>query len=203
LAETEIADYDTVAEHLRALRADWEPAEAHGAFCGMACFSGARALQDWMGELLPDAEAEDVLARERQAHLQQVAADTLLKLEAGQMAFELLLPDADVSLDLRTGALADWCHGFMHGLMSVGHPDTGSCWDSLDSEVAREVVEDFSAITRAGVEQDADEEAEAALAELVEYVRVSVQLVYEEAQPARIRLAADRDAGAKSVGDSS
>lgn len=190
MPQSDITDFHGVAQSLTALGSAWEPAEAHGAFCGMACFSGAAALVDWLGELAPDAAADDVLAREQQACLQRLAADTLLKLEAGQMAFELLLPPADTPLKARTASLADWCHGFMHGLMTVGHPDTGSHWEALDSDVAREIFEDFSAITRAAADEDSSDEAEVALAELSEYVRVSVQLVYEEAHGLRTRLAA-------------
>ena len=189
MPQSDSLDFDAVAQCLQALGAPWEPAEAHGAFCGMACLSGAAALSDWARELAPDIAPSDLQATARQARLQQLAADALLKLEAGQMAFELLLPDADSSLSARTAALADWCHGFMHGLMAVGHPDTGPHWESLDSDVAREIVDDFNAITRAAVDPEAGDESEAALAELVEYVRVSAQLMYEEAYVLRQRLA--------------
>ena len=45
----------------------------------------------------------------------------------------------------------------------------------------RDIVTDFSEITRASFSsEETEEEGEAALVELVEYVRVSVQLVFEE-----------------------
>jgi uncharacterized protein YgfB (UPF0149 family) len=198
--KSEIADFDEVAQCLAALGAAWEPAEAHGAFCGMACCSGSAALVDWLRELAPEAAAGDVLAAERRSLLQRVAADTLLKLEAGQLAFELLLPASGSPVAARTAALAHWCHGFMHGLMTAGNPDTGRHGESLDSDVVREILEDFSAITRVATDADTGDEADAALAELNEYVRVAVQLIYEETHSLRAgRAAAVRPAASQEV----
>ena len=45
---------------------------------------------------------------------------------------------------------------------------------------AVEILDDFSEITKAGASKEDGEEAEQAYAELVEYIRVSAQLVYDE-----------------------
>ncbi len=163
---------------LSSLQASWEPAEAHGAFCGRACLRGTAALQDWLAELA-DSATDNVLAVEAGRGLQTLAADSLVKLEAGQLAFQLLLPDDDLPLRERTAALADWCHGFMQGLASAGGADQGAAADVLAGEDIAEILEDFSAITNAGAEGEADEAGENAFAELEEYVRVSVQLIYD------------------------
>lgn len=174
------ADFAAIRRMLDKLNASWEPAEAHGAFCGRACLSGAAALQDWLKDVSSESDADDLLAREAAQHLQAFAASTLLKLEAGQLAFQLLLPDDDTALEIRTVALADWCHGFMHGLSSAGGADQGPFADALEAGEVSEIIEDFSQITRAAADADGGEEAERSFAELEEYVRVSVQLVYEE-----------------------
>lgn len=176
----EIADFGAVQRLLDGVQASWDAAEAHGAFCGRACLSGARALQDWVRDIDGDEGSGNVLAHEARQGLQAFAADTLLKLEAGQMAFQLLLPDDDASLDARTTALADWCHGFMHGLSSAGGADQGPYADALETGVVKEIIDDFSEITRAAVDKENSNEVEQAFAELEEYVRVSAQLVYEE-----------------------
>jgi uncharacterized protein YgfB (UPF0149 family) len=55
----------------------------------------------------------------------------------------------------------------------------------LPGEVG-EIVRDLIEITRAGVDADQDEQAnESAYAELVEFVRVGVQLLFEELAGAR------------------
>jgi len=59
--------------------------------------------------------------------------------------------------------------------------------DALPDE-AGEVLRDMGQIAQAGFEGDADDDAdEAAYAEIVEYVRVGVQLLYEELQPAAMQ----------------
>ena len=196
MAETNIADNPDFAAFrrlLESLQASWEPAEAHGAFCGRACLRGAAALQDWLQEL-GEVDADDVLAAEAGRQLQTTVAGSLVKLEAGQLAFQLLLPDDDTALNERTAALADWCHGFMQGLASAGGADQGNVADVLDGEQIAEILEDFSAITNAGADGEGDEEGENALAQLEEYVRVSVQLIYEET--AALRAAATPSARA-------
>jgi len=176
----ESADFSTVRQLLDTLGASWEPAEAHGAFCGRACLSGAAALQDWIGDLAGDPDPADALAAEHIKGLQSFAAGSLLLLEGRQMDFRLLLPEENAGIGERTSSLADWCHGFMHGLSSAGGGDQGAFADALDTGVVKEIIDDFSEITRAAADQENTDEIEQAFAELEEYVRVSVQLVYEE-----------------------
>jgi uncharacterized protein YgfB (UPF0149 family) len=92
------------------------------------------------------------------------------------MEFDLLIPEDEVSIEERTRALSLWCNGFLYGLGTTGAADPGR----LSGE-AGEVVRDLTEITRAGVDAaDGAEENEAALAELVEFVRIGVQLLFEE-----------------------
>jgi uncharacterized protein YgfB (UPF0149 family) len=97
------------------------------------------------------------------------------------MEFELLLPEDEASLDARTVALAQWCQGFLYGLGGSAIQDT----NALPGEVG-EIVRDLSEITRVGVDDGQSVESnESAYAELVEFVRVGVQLVFEELSPLR------------------
>jgi uncharacterized protein YgfB (UPF0149 family) len=175
-----MVDIDELERLLKVAGTTFEAAEAHGAFCGRACLTGAVAIRGWQQELMTQADKGDVLAHECKQALDTLAADSLLKLEAGDMRFELLLPDDEASIQVRTAALADWCHGFMHGLVSAGGADQGAPADALDSGDASEILDDFSEITKAGASADEGEESENAYFELVEYVRVSVQLIYDE-----------------------
>jgi len=97
------------------------------------------------------------------------------------MEFDLLLPEDEASLDTRTVALAQWCQGFLYGLGGSAIQDT----NGLPGEVG-EIVRDLSEITRVGVDDGQSVESnESAYAELVEFVRVGVQLVFEELSPLR------------------
>jgi uncharacterized protein YgfB (UPF0149 family) len=173
-------DIDELERMLKATGSAFEAAEAHGAFSGRACLMGAAAIRNWQQELMAESDKDNVLVQECNRALEILAADSLLKLEAGDMRFALLLPADDELLQLRTAALADWCHGFMHGLVAAGGADQGAPADALDFPDATEILDDFSEITKAGAASDEDEESEWAYVELVEYVRVSVQLIYDE-----------------------
>jgi uncharacterized protein YgfB (UPF0149 family) len=90
--------------------------------------------------------------------------------------YELLLVDEDAKLSVRTESLADWCRGYLLGLL---FGDVVSI-DQLPEE-GSEIVRDLLAISEAGPndEEDEDEEDEWALAELEEYVKVGSQLTFE------------------------
>ena len=174
-----IADIAELDRLLRAAGAKPEASEAHGDFCGRVCLTGAAAIRLWQQELLAEAAATDVLAHECGRALEQLAASTLLDLEAGDLRFRPMLPSDDEPLQQRTAALADWCQGFMHGLVEGGGADSGSQADALETALISEILDDFSEITRA-TSADDSEDSEQAFFELAEYVRVSAQLIYDE-----------------------
>jgi uncharacterized protein YgfB (UPF0149 family) len=153
-----------------------EPAEIHGEFCGLACVMGEDAIKPWVEATLADAESRPGGSI---AALESLGGDTWSALSAGEMELQLLLPPDEESLERRAECLGLWCQGFMHGL---GAAATGGQESPIvKHELIRDIVTDFSEITRASFASDeTEEEGEAALVELVEYVRVSVQLVFEE-----------------------
>lgn len=108
--------------------------------------------------------------------VEELAEQSGRALDAG-MQFALLLPDDDESIDERTGALADWARGFGVALLR-GEALT---LDKLEGDSA-EVVRDLLKISEAQPGGSSDED-ERALVELEEYMRVGVQLVFEELQP--------------------
>jgi uncharacterized protein YgfB (UPF0149 family) len=98
------------------------------------------------------------------------------------MEFDILIPGDDHSIEERTQALTLWCTGFLYGLgTSAADPQR------LPGELG-EIVRDLTEITRADVDtSDTREANESALAELVEFVRVGVQLVFDELRSLRER----------------
>jgi uncharacterized protein YgfB (UPF0149 family) len=92
------------------------------------------------------------------------------------MEFQPLLPTDDEALSVRTEALADWVQGFLYGL---GGSTSGATLPL--SPQSSEILADFAEISRAGEVGSEDAELEEnAYAELVEFVRVGVQLMHEE-----------------------
>ena len=165
-------DYHHIEQLLRQERSLADAAEAHGTLAGCLCATAGYRLEDWLREILPEGRA----APESTAALGELFTATTAALVQPDMEFELLLPADEEPIDVRTAALAQWCQGFLYGLGAGAITDaTGLPGD------AGEIVRDFTEISRAGV--DATQEAEsneAAYAELVEFVRVGVQLLFEE-----------------------
>ena len=171
--------YAEVLRCLSASRALADPAEAHGTLAGALCALLPYRFEDWKAEILPD-DAPDTPA---DPVLLALYNATVAALDGGDMAFDILIPDDDQPLEARTRALSEWCTGFLYGLGSNGAADP----QRLPGELG-EVVRDLSEITLAGVDHEESAEAnEAAFAELVEFVRIGVQLLFEELEPARQR----------------
>ena len=155
-----------------------DAAEAHGSLCGALCSVSPYRVQDWVNEILPDSTA---LSDESAAMLERVFTATANSFGEQGMEFEPLLPDDEQPLNGRANALALWCSGFLYGLGS-GHI---SDLEALNGDVG-EIVRDFTEISRAtGDDADADESNEQAYAELVEFIRVAAQVVFEELLPLR------------------
>jgi hypothetical protein len=181
--------FDLVEEAFRELGRDGGVPEAHGGLCGLACILGVKAGPLWLTGLVGEAEASTQEGEACQGVLGPLAEGTCAALADGDMSFELLLPPDEAPLAVRTEGLAQWCAGFLHGL-GEGAGNTASR-DALEGDVAREIMADFGEIARVTLDdEETDLEAETAYAELVEFVRVSVQLLFEDLGNLRQRLAA-------------
>ena len=164
--------YAEIQRHLSESRALTDAAEAHGTLSGALCAAGSYPLEDWLAEILP----EDALGGNHETALRAVYEDTRAALAGTLMQFELLLPEDSQPLARRTEALTQWCNGFVYGLGV-----SGACDPQQLPGDAGEIVRDLSHIMRADVDEaDGAEANENALAELVEFVRVGVQVIYED-----------------------
>jgi uncharacterized protein len=171
------ATYTEIQRVLTDERSMTDAAEAHGTLTGCLCAAIGYRFEDWLLEILPEGRAQPLA----KAALRELYLETSGALESSEMEFDLLLPEDEASLDTRTVALAQWCQGFLYGLGGSAIQDT----NGLPGEVG-EIVRDLSEITRVGVDDGQSVESnESAYAELVEFVRVGVQLVFEELSPLR------------------
>jgi hypothetical protein len=170
-------DYAQIQRSLAASHALADPAEAHGTLAGALCALGPYRLEDWLAEILPDG----VSAGTADPALATLYSSTVASLSGRDMQFDLLIPADDCPIEERTRALTAWCTGFLYGLGSNGAADP----QRLPGDLG-EILRDLTEITRAGVDaSDSVEANESALAELVEFVRVGVQLLFDELEPLR------------------
>lgn len=157
-----------VDSELRALALGSDPSELHGGLCGWLAGGGVLA-SDWLGKVLADPTLAPV---QDGGPLDLLGRVTARQLEDRDFALELLLPAADASLPERSGALFEWCRGFLggFGLAAGKSPPL--------SEEGEEVLVDLAKFAAASAQDDGDEEDEAALAEIEEFVRVAALLLH-------------------------
>jgi len=153
-------------------------AELHGGLCGIMCVGGVAAADRWLEQQLEEWQQDGETPIGEALHA--VEHETWRMLNDDEMTFEPLLPGDEQPLDAQVRALAAWCQGFLSGLGLGGLKlDSGR---SDAEETVKEIARDFAEISRATLGPDDENDlaqAGFALAELKEYVRVSVQLVFE------------------------
>ena len=86
----------------------------------------------------------------------------------------MLLPDDEVGVPRRLQSLADWCRGFLLGLLD-GERVAIDEFSPDAAEVARDMMS-VSEVEAGSEEEDSEWD----LAEVEEYVRVGVQLIFED-----------------------
>lgn len=174
------ANYHDLATSLTAAGAGAGAGEVHGTLCGLLCVSGD-APPAAVVDIAADAKLQDQILALRD--------QTLEGLVDPEFGFRPLLPDDDAALDERVQSLAQWCGGFVYGLAS----QPGFTLIAASSEV-QELVHDFTELSKATLppEGAGGDQGEADYAELVEYLRVGVQLIFLELRTDRADAAGAR-----------
>ncbi len=154
---------------------DWDSgaSEAHGILCGLACRGIKEAGMDSMIYLF---QTNDRTQREI---LTGLFGLILRDLSSEEFSFKLLLPDDQSPVERRIEELANWCQGFLQGLC---HDGTAVTESDCQTESVSEIVKDVLEITHIDIYQvpESKERSEKYLFEIEEYLRVSVQIVYDE-----------------------
>ncbi|MBV7317369.1 UPF0149 family protein [Shewanella sp. NIFS-20-20] len=148
--------------------------EVHGALVGLICGGVQLTPNGWqkpLSELMNDGQA---LPKNLEQLVTVMYQDSVSRLAEMEFGFTLLLPDEEETLASRLEALSLWVQSFLTGLAII-QPKLKSA-----SAEVREVIDDLSEIARVELEVDEDEESEAALMELVEFVRMAAMLCYSE-----------------------
>ncbi len=159
--------------------------EAHGVLCGMLCAQGATEVTSWLVHVLGETTAGSEALQGVAGMLTQMYQATLEQMNDSVAGFSLYLPDDDEPLEERIESLGLWCQGYLYGLAAGGvREDTGLPDDT--QELMRDILE-ISRVGQASLSEDDGESAmeqdEVAYAEVMEYVRMGVLLIYEELQP--------------------
>ena len=155
-------------------------AEYRGNICSYLCCS-----IDSFDDLLPSEKSDDqssvsIQVLEFRNALLDLIEETSNALNSSDLPFLLLLPNDNESLEKRTTTLSMWCQGFIDGLGLIVSENSSDIGESSMS-LLTEIIEDFSQISTLHIQsKENDEEEELAFIELLEYVRVSTELIFEE-----------------------
>ena len=173
-------EYDQFGRLLQESALAPTPGEAHGMLCGLICGGAPTPERAWLDQLFPNRNSWDLQLQEALNGLDTLARQTLDGLQGRGLSLDPLAPDDASPLVERATALYDWVRGFLFafGVLGIVERDL--------PEQTREVLRDFTEITRLDLGQLSEsEEDESALTELLEFVRVAAMLVYEEQVVAR------------------
>jgi len=150
------------------------PSQVHGLITGVIC-GNPKSTAAWE-ELVTGGEDP---APTHQI-LQELYDSSANQLEDFLFEFQLLLPADSEDLPTRAEALTLWCQGMLTGLKLA----QVQIVDREASEMT-EAINDLIEIAKMNYEDVvANEEDEAAYAELVEYVRVAIILIYQDMREA-------------------
>ncbi|MBB1060217.1 UPF0149 family protein [Marilutibacter spongiae] len=165
---SELPDLADVESDARAMSLGVSASELHGGLCGWLAGGGA-LKPDWLAAVLADPSAPTPAEG---SALQRLAGVTAGQLGDRSFGFDLLLPGSDTSLATRSGALFEWCHGFVGAFgLAVG------AQASLSDE-GQEALADLARLARAQAQEDGDDSDEEALVEIEEFVRVAALLLH-------------------------
>ena len=156
--------------------------QAHGLLCGYIMTHGLKGHDMWLHRMFENS------SNEKGDKYKYIFDDLFIKtwqqLEERQSEFELFLPGDDRGLLTRAKAIGAWCDSYLHGLISS--VTTEKLKKAINREPTSILIKDLLEMTKATIgEEDDYETNERSYAELVEYTRIAVQLIFEELDESR------------------
>lgn len=151
-----------------------DAAEIHGMLCGMLAGGMTVDDQSWLEALADVVNQGEEFASELKDVIVQVYNQVCQQYIEADFALVMCLPDDASPINERGQALMQWVQGFMLGF-GLHQADLSKCSDDV-----KEALDDFSQIARMDDQMSEDEESEQAFFEVVEYVRISAMLCFNE-----------------------
>ena len=174
---TESSYYDQLAATLALAGMEASVSEMHGIVCGAICnWTGTGNEPKLLSQLAPAGGWPGGGAPETiSGALEALFRTTLRDLQERRAEFDLLLPADEKGVAVRAAALAEWCQGFLLGLLQEQSLNIAG----LPGDAA-EIARDVLAISEMEEVKGGGDDSEWDLAQVEEYVRMGVQLVYAE-----------------------
>lgn len=156
-----------------ALKVQASPSGFHGFICGrLSC--GVMGLQELIEVSSNWLAMSEEQSDEAERSLQEFYESSLTNLEDLDFLFQPVLPNDDLPLPDRLVAVGEWCSSYISGL------GDGMGGEFEVSEEAKEALEDIAAIAQISSDYEVEEDSERDYVELVEYIRIAVQLIFTD-----------------------
>ena len=159
---------DEIDQAARALGLATASSELQGALLGWLS-GGGDAEGNWLAAVMADPQLPAPAAG---SALQRLHDHAVEQLDARNFALDLVLADDEAGLGERSGSLFDWCRGFLGGFGLAAGADPPL------SEEGREALADIAKLAAATPQDEGDEEDDAALVEIEEFIRVAALLLH-------------------------
>ncbi len=167
--------YNDLDEKLRASGWKSGASEAHGLLAGLAC-RGVTSSQVANKRFLFQIDEKDDIAM-LQGLFELISTD----LESSEPTFNPLLADEDSASAQRIDEVANWCAGFIQGFCNDGSSVINECNDEIQ-ELLQDIMDisgmQAGTMSASTVPESGEEDRE--LTEIEEYLRVGIQLIYDE-----------------------
>ena len=155
------------------LASEWNAgaSEAHGLLSGLACRGiDDSAIRNKMF-LFQATEETTILMLEGMFNL------ALRDLSSDSFEFTLMIPPEQSQMVEQAESLSSWCQGFTQGFCHDGDAILQNC-----STTVSEIMEDIIAISNIIIDplELNTDEAERDLMEILEYLKISIQLIFDE-----------------------
>jgi uncharacterized protein YgfB (UPF0149 family) len=169
--DSTLPSYTELTTILQKIQPNCHVSQIHGLLCGYVCVTIGDVIDFWH-TVFPGVKK----SRKGDAILRELYESTYHELSEFSFEFTLLLPDDDSNINERAESLGLWCQGFLTGLEQL---DISAY--TVNNPEFKEALDDVIAIAQLTFGDIAsNEEDEAAYFELVEYVRLSVLMIFHE-----------------------
>jgi yecA family protein len=167
-------DYETFSAMLSQENIIVDAAEVQGILCGMLAGGMTADDQSWIEALSDVINQGDGFSGKVKTQIVAMFNEICQQFVDPDFALALCLPDDAAPINDRGTALLQWVQGFLLGF-GLHQADLTQC-----SADVKEGLEDFTEIARMDEEMSEDEESEQALFEVMEYVRITAMLCFNE-----------------------
>lgn len=151
------------------------PSYIHGLITGLLCVTDTEQVRDEIHQKIQNFDESD--KKHKWYLIENLMLLTQESLSQLDKPLILMLPEADLPLSWRLETLADWCGGFLEGVMLS---DNENKLQQLPEVL--EILNDFAEIKNVSLNVIDNNQNEKDFGELLEFVRVGVLLFYTSYQ---------------------